>query len=260
MWGGLRWVDTYRGDVLRLIDGSEVGRWHVGDMVTSIRPSDSGGVVMSTQHAIQYASRPEADAVEIAHPVEDSRQRLNDGACDPDGAFWCGTIDRGGRGVGELFRITADGVSSRMLGGISISNGIDFSPDGRLMYYADTATGRIDVFDYTRSRTISGRRPFIRIAQGDGAPDGFTVDSEGGLWVAIWDGGALRHYASDGAFVGEIRFPVAKVTACTFGGAELNELFVTTSREDESFPSPAAGALFRVRTAVRGRAARTFAL
>jgi len=259
-WGGLRWVDTYAGDILRLGASGVVERWHVADMVTSIRPTAAGGVIMSSERGILLADEPDGAVRELATPVSDPGQRLNDGACDPDGAFWCGTIDQSGKAGGALYRVGQDGLVTTAIREVSISNGIAWSPDGGSMYYVDSASGRIDVFDFTPGGdgSIRNGRPFATVTVEGATPDGIAVDEEGGVWVALWNGFGVDHYDAEGRLVDRIQLPVRKVSACTFGGDDLDELYITTSREDEPDAHPAAGSVFRARPGVRGLPTATF--
>lgn len=140
-----------------------------------------------------------------------------------------------------------------------MSNGLDWSTDGRRAYYIDSPTRSVDTFDYAASDTLSGRRRFISI-DGPGVPDGLTLDA-GGVWVAIFNGGSAVHrYSPDGSLTEVISLPVSKVTACTFGGPNLDTLYITTSREGIlGGAEPAAGSLFTVRPGVRGQPVRPFA-
>jgi sugar lactone lactonase YvrE len=185
--------------------------------------------------------------------------RMNEGGCDPGGRFYCGSMAYAETpGAASLYRLDPDGSVATVLVDLTVSNGLEWSPDGRLAYYVDSATGRIDVMDYAADRGLTDRRPFVTIETG--APDGLTVDAEGGIWVALWGGSAVHRYTPEGALSEVIELPVTQVTACTFGGAGLDELFITTSRE--GLPpdvEPAAGALFHVRPGIAGRPVRQFA-
>ena len=148
---------------------------------------------------------------------------------------------------------------STMLDDVTISNGLDWSPDGTLAYYADTATHRVDVFDYHRNGGLTGRRPFVEIPD-NGNPDGLTVDADGGVWVALYGAGAVHRYGPDGSLDAVVEVPTPRVTACTLGGSRLDELFVTTSREGLGpDDDPLAGSLFRVDAGVAGQPVREFA-
>jgi sugar lactone lactonase YvrE len=184
---------------------------------------------------------------------------MNEGGCDPDGRFYRGAMaydKRPGAALparpGRLVRVVLEGVT--------ISNGLDWSPDGSLAYYHDTATGRVDVFDYDRDAGLSGRRPLVRIPDEVGRPDGLTVDSEGAVWVALNGGGAVHRYTPRGTLDEVVELPVPQVTACTVGDPRLEELFITTSREGlEPGTDPLAGSLFRAVVGVAGRPTAAFA-
>ena len=156
-----------------------------------------------------------------------------------------------------MYRLDPDGSVRVVLEGLTVSNGLDWSPDGTLAYHNDTATSSIAVFDYDRDHGLTARRVFVEL---ENRPDGLTVDAEGGVWTALSDGGAVRRYTPDGKFDAVIEVPARKVTACTFGGDLLDELFITTSREGLApGDDPLAGALFRAVPGVSGMPVRQFA-
>jgi sugar lactone lactonase YvrE len=143
---------------------------------------------------------------------------------------------------------------------VTVSNGLEWSPDGSRAYYNDTHTHRTDAFDYDRETGLTGRRPFAEVPAELGSPDGLTVDADGGVWVAINRGGAVHRYTPEGALDEVVEVPASKVTACTFGGSELDQLFITTSREDlDPGDDPLAGSLFRAVIGVSGLPVREFA-
>jgi sugar lactone lactonase YvrE len=256
---GLRWVDMLAGDVLSLGDDGTVGRDHVGDVVAVVRPRRGGGAVFAVERGFVLEG---ADGTRtFLDPVwSDDGIRMNEGGCDPDGRFWCGSMayDQA-EGAASLFRLDPDGSVRRVLGDLTVSNGLEWSPDGALAYYDDTATHRVDVFDYDRDAGLTGRRPFVAFGD-DGNPDGLTVDAEGGVWVALYGGGAVHRYDAGGRLDAVVEVPTAQVTACTLGGPELDQLFVTTSRQGMGpDDDPLAGSLFRVDAGVRGRPVRPFA-
>ena len=162
-------------------------------------------------------------------------------------------------GGAAVYRLDPDGSAHRVFDGVTISNGLEWSPDGSLAYYADTATGRVDVFDYDADRGLTGRRPFVAMADGE-HPDGLTVDGDGGVWVALNGSGVVHRYSSAGVLDEVVQLPTAQVTACTFGGRGLDQLFITTSREGMApGGDPLAGSLFRADVGVRGLPVREFA-
>ncbi|MEU3950428.1 SMP-30/gluconolactonase/LRE family protein [Streptomyces sp. NPDC029526] len=259
-WGGLRWLDMLAGDVLSLAPDHSVTRRHIDTVVAAVRPRRGGGAVIGVERG--FALEDTNGTVTVLDSLwSDEGVRMNEGGCDPDGRFYCGSMAYDGReGAGSLYRLDADGSTTTVLDEVTVSNGLEWSPDGDRAYYADTATGRVDVFDYDRGTGLSGRRPFASVPDGDGGPDGLTVDAEGGVWVALYGGSAVRRYAPDGTLDEVVELPVSKVTACTFGGPGLDRLFVTTSREHlEPGAEPEAGALFACTPGVRGVPVREFA-
>jgi sugar lactone lactonase YvrE len=258
-WGGLRWVDMHAGDVLSLGAGGDVERRHVGEVAAMLRPRAGGGAVIGVERGFALEAA-DGSLERLPELWSDAGVRMNEGGCDPDGRVYCGSmaLDQA-PGAGALYRLDPDGAVTVVLEGVTISNGLEWSPDGALAYYADTATGRVDVFDYDDGE-LSGRRPFAIIDSRDGYPDGLTVDAAGGVWVALYDGGAVRGYGPDGALEAVVEVPAGKVTACTFGGPALDELFITTSREGlQPSEDPLGGSLFRVLPGARGRPVREFA-
>ena len=256
-WGGLRWVDMLAGDVLSLGAGGAVARRHVGEVAAALRPRAGGGAVIAVERGFALEA-PGGELARLPELWADPGVRMNDGGCDPDGRFYCGSMAYDARpGAGALYRLDAGGRVEVVLAGVTISNGLDWSPDGRLAYYADTPTREISVFDYDRGAGLRSRRAFAAI---DGSPDGLTVDAEGGVWVALYGGAAVHRYAPSGALDAVVELPVSKPTACTFGGPGLAQLFITTSREDlAEGEEPAAGSLFTCTPGVAGRPARAFA-
>lgn len=256
-WGGLRWLDMLAGDVLSLSADGEIARRHVGDVVATVRPRRDGGAVIAVERG--FALEEPDGTINPMDPLwSDPGVRMNEGGCDPDGRFYCGSMRYDvGEGGGSIHRLDPDGSTTVVIEGVTISNGLEWSPNGSLAYYVDSPTERIDVFDYDRERGLSGRRPF---ADAPGGPDGLTVDADGGVWVAFYAGGSVRRYTPDGVLDEVVEVPVTKATACTFGGADLDQLFITTSREHlPPDVEPSAGALFVATPGVSGRPVREFA-
>ncbi|MCO5999576.1 SMP-30/gluconolactonase/LRE family protein [Actinoallomurus rhizosphaericola] len=258
--GRLRWVDMLAGDVLSLEPDGRVDRHHVGDVAAALRPRIGGGAVIGVERG--FALRDPDGSVRPLEPVwADPGVRMNEGACAPDGSFWCGSMAYdAGPGRGALYRLAPDLSVTRELTEVTISNGLDWHPDGTTAYYVDTPTGRIDVFDWSPDGGLTRRRTFAEIAPADGTPDGLTVDGEGGVWVALWGGSAVRRYAPDGRLDEVVTVAARQVTACALGGPDGDELFITTSREGLApGDDPLAGCVFHARVGVRGQAVRRFA-
>jgi sugar lactone lactonase YvrE len=256
-WGGLRWVDMLAGDVLALADDGTVERRHVASVVAALRPRRGGGAVLGIERGFALEN-PDGTLSPLGELWTDEGVRMNEGGCDPDGRFYCGSMAYDKRpGAGAVYRLDPDRSVHVVLEGVTISNGLDWSPEGSFAYYNDTDTGRTDVFDYDGDTGLTQRRPFAEI---QGRPDGLTVDGEGGVWVALARGGQVHRYTAEGALDAVIELPVTKVTACTFGGPRLDELFITTSREGlADSAEPQAGSLFRSLPGVTGLPVREFA-
>lgn len=188
----------------------------------------------------------------------DRRTRMNDGAVDPAGRFWAGTMSLDGvEGQGTLYRLDAGGTVTPVLAPVTTSNGPAWSPDGKTMYYVDTRTRRIDVLDFdVETGACRNRRTFVDFTGQVGRPDGVIVDESGGVWVGLWMGHAAHRYTPDGTLDTIVDVPASCVTKCAFGGADLRDLYITTARlpGDDSDRSiePQAGGLFHVRPGYRG--------
>ncbi|MGH3314013.1 MAG: SMP-30/gluconolactonase/LRE family protein [Streptomyces sp.] len=233
---------------------------HVG----AAKPRAGGGLVVNLRDGVGLYD-PDGVFSWLHREVVPGR-RGNDAAIAPDGALWAGTMPYDERtGGGDLKRVNGDGSAVTVLPEVTVSNGTGWSPDGRLMYYNDTPTRRIDVFDVGTAGDgdaphVSGRRPLAEIEQGAGYPDGLTVDADGCVWVALWDGGALRRYTPQGTLDRTVRLPVHRPTACAFGGADLRDLYVTTAGVGaDPAASPLAGAVLVLPGAGQGLPQPAFA-
>ncbi len=250
----LRFVDMLAGDVVTLLPTGTVTRRHVDDIAAVIRARQSGGYLVAVERgfALFDADWSRAGTVRV---FDSPAVRMNEGNCDPQGRFYCGSMAYDvSSGSGSLYRLDADLSVETVLESATIPNGLQWSADGTRAFHADTGTGRIDVYDFDAAAgRLLDPRPFVTVEKEHGAPDGTTVDDEGGLWVALRGGGAVRRYDADGALSEVVELPVTNVTACTFAGAGSGELFVTTSMQDvDPDAEPAAGAVFSISTGARG--------
>jgi D-xylonolactonase len=179
--------------------------------------------------------------------------RFNDVIADPAGRVFCGTMPTRER-LGRLYRLDPDGKLSLLLEGIGCSNGMGFTPDRKAMYYTDSPQYEIYLFDYDEATgAITNQRVFVRTPADEGIPDGMTVDAEGYVWGARWDGGCLVRYAPDGREVLRVAFPAKKVSSVIFGGEDYTDMYVTTAggnkKETDGW---GAGGLFRLNLGIRG--------
>ncbi|EHR61862.1 SMP-30/gluconolactonase/LRE family protein [Saccharomonospora cyanea] len=259
----LRWVDMLRGDVLGWAPGeADISRVHVSRVAAAVRPRSRGGLVVAVERGFALTDPDTGDVTTLSPLWSDESVRMNDGGCDRQGRFYCGSMAYDeAPGRGGLYRLDPDGTTRTVLTGVTISNGIVWSAEGDTVYYVDSPTQRIDAFDFDPDTAgFSERRTVVEIPPELGMPDGLALDADGGLWVALWGGGAVHRYTTDGTLDEVIEVGPRQVTSCAFGGADLTDLYITTSRQgvpdDEQ---PDAGALFRCRPGVRGLPAPTFA-
>lgn len=266
--GVLYWVDiltpsVHCYDSARGLD-SEV---KLGSMVSVAIPKATGGLLVATPAGLMTLDLASKSLTALCHPEsERPGNRYNDGKCDRMGRLWVGTLDMGtAANRGNLFRVDADGSWQKMESGLTVANGLGWSPDNKRMYFTDSVRRIIYVYDFDlRPGLISNRRPFIVLDPSDGTPDGLTVDEEGCLWVAVWDAWRVSRYSPDGRELLRIRMPVPRPTSCCFGGPSLDTLYVTSASvrlgADALAAAPLSGALFAIRIpGVRGLPETTFA-
>lgn len=230
----LLWVDI-EGRALHVFDPA---RGHDRAITLDNRPgaaapmSDGRVLVALADRLVALDLADESIETLVAFP-HGANLRVNDGACDPAGRFWIGSLELTyAPKRGTLYRFAA-GVLTPVVAEVSLSNGLAWSPDARLMYYVDSSTYAIDVFDFDLATgTPTERRRFAAIERGAGIPDGLAADDEGGIWLALWGGSAVRRYAPDGSVDRVIDVPARHVTACAFGGADGRSLFITTAAPD----------------------------
>ncbi len=235
----------------------------VGEPVGAVIPRVGGGAVLGVRDGVAFWDRNGREERRLLIEADDAESRMNDARCDPAGRLFTGTMTHEHR-RSALYRVDPDGSVTTVLTGLGISNGLGWSPDGAHLYFIDTPTLRVDVMTYdVDSGTVGERTPLVRIGEGEGYPDGMAVDAEGGLWVAFWDGGCVRRYDPDGALLRTVELPVDRVTSCTFGGPDLDRLFVTTASTGldaaQRAAQPLAGAVFAVDPGVRGLPVSRFA-
>jgi sugar lactone lactonase YvrE len=258
----LWWVDILEGAVHRTaFDTADDERFPVGQYVGAVGLRTQGGLIAAVRDGFATFD-PGTGRLDLVADLQDNGRtlRMNDGKVDPGGRFWAGMMAQDHRdSAGRLYRLDPDRTVTPMVEQTSISNGLDWSPDGSTMYYIDSTPRRVDHFDYDAATgAIANRTPFIPIRDGAGFPDGMTVDAEGFLWVAMWEGWGVERYTPDGRLDRRIEVPAEQASSCAFGGPDLDLLFITTAQE--GFPrggkpnQPHAGGVFVCRPGVRGRA------
>ena len=217
---------TIQGDgaLLLFMARGQIARWHNGDLTTIVE------------------SIP-----------EEVDSRFNDVIADPAGRVFCGTMSAPSH-KGRLYRLDRDGTLTVMLEGVGCSNGMAFTHDQQRMYYTDSYAHEIYIFDYDKQTgTLSNRQLFVKVSDDEGFPDGATIDAEGFLWSAMWDGSCLIRYTPDGKEERRIPIPAKKVSSLTFGGDSYSDIYITTAAGDQrGADDQYAGALFRLRTGIRG--------
>jgi sugar lactone lactonase YvrE len=252
----LLWVDILLGEIHSYyIHTSEHRVFKAGQTVGSFALCASGGLVASFQNgfalvdleteSIQWLTDPEADK---------SGNRFNDGKCDPAGRFWSGTMSVSGKkSAGSLYALEAGGEAVLKIPGVSVSNGLAWSPDHTKFYFIDSPTSQLAAYDYDiETGNLSNKKVIVEIPLEMGKPDGMTIDTEGMLWVALWNGWSVTRWNPyTGELLEQINLPVAQVTSCTFGGKELRDLYITTAKvglsEEELEKQPQAGSVFVIK-------------
>ncbi len=231
--------------------------WDAPEQVGFVLPADRGDFIAGLQSGL-HRFDPESGFEKIA-AIEPERptNRLNDGVVDPAGRLWFGTMDNSETAkTGSFYRYEGGQVMDTGITGISITNGPAVSPDGRILYWVDTLNGGIYSCDVADDGTLGPSRDFVSIPSSEGHPDGPTTDSEGHLWISLYNGWEARRYSPAGELVETVRFPVANITKIAFGGDDLRTAYATTARQllsqDEVAKQPLIGGLFAFDADVAG--------
>lgn len=262
--GVLWWVDIHNHRVHRFDPAAgEDTVYEVGETVGCAHPAADGRVVLGLRRGVALLD-PATGAVEPLATLLPERPglRLNDGKCDARGRLWVGSMSKE-EGGAALFRVDPDGGVHEAAGGLTLSNGLGWSPDGATLYLTDSPAKTILAFDFDADAgTLSGRRVFADLSGPDSVPDGLAVDSEGCVWSAQWGGASLVRFAPDGGELLRVMMPVPNPTSCAFGGSGGTELYVTTASigmtEDEVDDAFESGDLFVLRPGVAGPPAARF--
>jgi sugar lactone lactonase YvrE len=255
----LRYVDMFCGDVVTLLDGRST-RTHVGDVAALVRGRTAGGYVVATEQGFVLLDS-ELRLEREVRAFERTGVRMNEGACDPTGRLYCGSMDYDLRPhQGKLYRLDPDLSTHVVLERASVPNGLVWAADGGTAFHADTVEGTVTSYEVDVATGAFGASSvFIDFASMPGAPDGMAMDEEGGLWVAMWQGRAVRRFDPAGKLTDTIVTGVTNPTSCAFGGAEGRTLFVTTSRDGLGGRTEShAGQVLTIDVGVRGALVHDF--
>jgi len=266
--GLLWWVDILAGHVHAIDPGTGARTWfEAGDPVGAAGLTRSGGLVLALVDGFALADHDGQRLTRLpGFSTDRSAVRFNDGKPDPWGNFCAGTMawDETGSPPGSLYRLSPDGTVTEQFGDVGLSNGLDWTDDRKLFYYADSNSGRVDLFDTDPATgALGSRRPFVTIPEAEGIPDGLTLDAEGCVWLAVWDSGEVRRFTPDGRLDTVVRLPARQVTSAAFGGPDLGTLYITTAWEGltsaDLAEQPHAGDIFACTPGVTGRPPFLFA-
>jgi sugar lactone lactonase YvrE len=250
------WVDILNGKILEFnLERKQVGTLEFDEPIGAVALFPDGDLLAAMQSGIYSIKRGTTDRTFLCHPESGNpTNRYNDGKCDPYGRFWIGSMAQDHKqGAGNLFTVYPNLKCNLQRSGVSISNGLAWSNDHKTLYYIDSPTRCIQAFDYNaESGTISNARVAFEIPEKEGVPDGMTIDSEGMLWIAHWDGWQVARWnPKTGEKLLGYKLPAAQITSCAFGGENLEDLYITSAREgltDQDITSqPLAGSVFVIR-------------
>jgi sugar lactone lactonase YvrE len=230
----LYWIDILNGLIHEYHLESGMSQYFsVGEMIGSYALTDQGNLIVATQKGFGFIDKKTGDYRLLAAPERNiPDNRFNDGKCDPAGRFWAGTMSLTGKEkVGTLYKFD-QGKAHPMIPQVSISNGLAWSSDAQTMYYIDTPTRQVVGYDFNlEGGLITNKRVVISLQEGTGYPDGMTIDADGMLWIAHWGGWRVSQWdPKDGTLIREIELPVEQVTSVTFGGKNLDQLFITSAK------------------------------
>jgi sugar lactone lactonase YvrE len=247
------WLDIIDGEIHEYIPGKETFRTiTVNQMIGSFAVCKNGGFIGGLKNGIGFIDRETGKTDVFAAPEAGlPDNRFNEGKCDPEGRFWAGTMSHGFEpNKGSLYVVHKNKTAMKKIAGITISNGLAWSADHQTLYYIDTPTWEVAAYQYDQaSGNISDKKIAIQIPEEDGWPDGMTIDNEGMLWIAHWDGWQVTRWdPATGEKLLSISVPAARVSSCTFGGAHFEDLYITSARigltEEQLKDQPLAGSLF----------------
>jgi sugar lactone lactonase YvrE len=247
------------GDVIS-DPGGKQARTHLGDVVALIRQRTRGGYVIADEHGFVLLDN-DLSEIQRVPVITDPSLRMNEGSCDRAGRLFCGSMAYDTHpGAGKLYRLDPDLSVHVVLEHVTIPNGLVWLSGDTHALHADTADRAVYVYDFDANNgVLADRRVFLDFPADVGAPDGMALDAEGGLWIAMWGGGAVRRYDPAGTLTDVVTLPVTNVTSCAFGGKSGSTLLITTSQQGIAVGSePFAGRSYEIEVGVRGAEVHTF--
>ena len=252
--GRVYWTDIPTGRLFTYdLASGQHEQCYEGDAVGGFTVQADGGLLLFMAKGAIKIWRGGGLTTVINEIPEERDSRFNDVVADPMGRVFCGTMPTEAQ-LGSLYRLDPDGTLSKVLGDIGCSNGMGFTLDRKQMYYTDSAKREIYRFDYDQDTgELSNQQVFVRLPEDLGIPDGMTVDAEGYIWSAIWNGGCMIRFAPDGTEDRRVTFPARKVSCVTFGGPDYDDMYVTTAGgNNKAEEGSGAGGLFHLRLGIRG--------
>lgn len=249
------WVDIPQGRIFRYDPASgEHSQIFEGPQVGGFTIQSDGSLLLFMERGAVASLRDGKLEYHIEHIEAERETRFNDVIADPAGRVFCGTMPAPDH-AGSLYRLDTDGAITQVLSGIGISNGMGFTPDAKRMYYTDSPTHNIYIFDYdVDTGELANQRVFVNTGESDGIPDGMTVDAAGYVWSARWDGSSLVRYSPSGAQERRIWFPARKVSSVAFGGDDYTDMYITTAGgQNKTSEGSGAGCLYRLNLGIAGK-------
>lgn len=252
----ISWIDLLNGIIHEYDTQKQSHRMiELGDIVGAVALTKKGNYLAALKSGLSIVDRTTGKINFLQHPEKHiPTNRFNDGKCDPHGRFWVGTMSMTeDPGAGNVYVFDDQNTCTKRIESVTISNGLAWSSDHTILYYIDTPTFQVVAYDYDEATgNINNKRTVVRIPNSEGYPDGMTIDSEGMLWIAHWDGAQVARWdPSTGKKIYSIALPVDRVTSCTFGGDDLSDLYITTASvgltEKQIEEQPLAGALFVIK-------------
>ncbi len=260
----LYWVDILRGHLYKYDPVKGVNKtYEIGQYVGAAIPRKEKGLILAMHHGWAFFDEDSASLSMISDPeATKPANRFNDGKVDSKGRLWSGTMQiEPEKPVGSLYLLDTDLKATAKLNDIYISNGMAWSEDDQVFYYIDSLQHKVMAFDFNRENgEIHYQSDVFQVDPNLGLPDGMTIDRDGNLWVAIYDGGCILCVdPTNGRILERVEVPAKKTSSCSFGGKNLDTLFITTISENtDPQEDPLAGSLFTVKPGVKGFKANFF--